>query len=207
MKSVTLEQALKHPNWSMGPKITIDSATMMNKGLEIIEAHYIFDLPASKIDAIVHAQSLVHGIVEFRDGSMLAQMGPPDMRVPIACCLAWPHRMDGAARLDFTQMANLTFEPPDPIRFPSLGLARRALETGGGAPTVLNAANEIASYGFIDGRIGFAGIPALVEATLEAASRRGNLREPDTLEDALSIDQAARALANELLPQIAVKTS
>src|SRR6266853_2395262 len=146
MRAATVEQALAHPNWSMGAKITIDSATMMNKGLELIEAHHLFGFGSGQIDIVVHPQSIVHGIVEYRDGSMIAQLGPPDMRVPLANCLAWPERMPGAARLDFKQMATLTFEPPDPVRFPALALAREALVAQNGAPTVLNAANEIAVH-------------------------------------------------------------
>lgn len=207
IRAATPEQALRHPNWSMGPKVTIDSATLMNKGLEIIEAHHLFDLPAGMIDVFVHPQSIVHGMVEYRDGSMVAQLGPTDMRVPIAHCLAWPDRIDAATRLDFARLENLTFEAPDPVRFPALRLARLALETGAGAPTVLNAANEIAVGEFLDGRIGFTGIPALVEATIEAASARGLLTEPQDLEAALGIDHTARSLARELVPQIALKAS
>jgi 1-deoxy-D-xylulose-5-phosphate reductoisomerase len=205
MRKATVQQALQHPNWSMGAKITIDSATMMNKGLELIEAHHLFGFASEEIDILVHPQSIVHGIVEYRDGSLVAQLGPPDMRVPIANCLAWPERMAGAARLDLEQMATLTFEPPDPIRFPALSLARAALAAGGGAPTVLNAANEVAVQGFIDGRLGFAGIAALVEAAMESAVARGILREPADVEDAIGIDHEARSLAAMLLPEIAAK--
>jgi 1-deoxy-D-xylulose-5-phosphate reductoisomerase len=206
MHSVTPEQALKHPNWSMGPKVTIDSATLMNKGLELIEAHHIFAMPASQIDVLVHPQSIVHGLVEFRDGSVLAQLGTPDMRTPIAHCLAWPQRIDGrASRLDLAQVASLTFEEPDLDRFPALSLARSALEAAGGATTVLNAANEVAVAEFLGHRLGFAGIPVIVEATLEGASQRGLTREPGSVEEALSIDHDARKLARELLPQIAAK--
>lgn len=205
IRGATREEALKHPNWSMGPKITIDSATMMNKGLEIIEAHHLFDLDADCIDVLVHPQSIVHGMVEFRDGSLVAQVGPPDMRVPIAHCLAWPRRMEGANRLRLEQMATLTFSEPDIARFPALRLACEALRAGAGAPTVLNAANEIAVAEFLDGRIGFFGIAALVEATLEAAAGRGLLREPGDITEALAIDHNARALACSLLPEIAAK--
>jgi 1-deoxy-D-xylulose-5-phosphate reductoisomerase len=205
MRKATVQQALKHPNWSMGAKITIDSATMMNKGLELIEAHHLFGFPSERIDIVVHPQSIVHGIVEYRDGSMIAQLGPPDMRVPIANCLAWPERMAGAARLDFTQMATLTFEPPDPVRFPALALAREALVARHGAPTVLNAANEIAVQEFIAGRLGFAGITALVEATLTMAQGRGVMREPASIDDAITIDHESRSLARSLLPEIAAK--
>jgi 1-deoxy-D-xylulose-5-phosphate reductoisomerase len=203
MRAATVKQALAHPNWSMGAKVTIDSATMMNKGLELIEAHHLFGFGSEKIDILVHPQSIVHGIVEYRDGSMIAQFGPPDMRVPIANCLAWPARMAGAARLDFKQMANLTFEPPDPLRFPALILAREALVAQNGAPTVLNAANEVAVHAFIGGELGFAGIAALVEATMEKAGKSGIMREPDDVDDAIAVDQGARALAQSLLPGIA----
>jgi 1-deoxy-D-xylulose-5-phosphate reductoisomerase len=207
MRNVTPEQALKHPNWSMGPKVTIDSATLMNKGLELIEAHHLFSFTPRQIDVLVHPQSIVHGLVEFRDGSVIAQLGSPDMRTPIAHCLAWPARIDGRApRLDLALAANLSFEEPDLQRFPALALARAALEQAGGATTVLNAANEIAVAEFLAHRLGFAGIPMLVEATLEAASRRGLTREPGSVDEALAVDHAARSLARDLLPEIAAKT-
>jgi 1-deoxy-D-xylulose-5-phosphate reductoisomerase len=179
----------------------------MNKGLEIIEAHHLFDVPAAAIDVFVHPQSIVHGMVEYRDGSMVAQLGPTDMRVPIAHCLAWPDRIDAATRLDFARLQSLTFEAPDPERFPALRLARLALEAGAGAPTVLNAANEVAVGEFLERRIGFAGIPALVEATIAAAAARGMLSEPSDVESALAIDHNARSLARDLVPQIALKAS
>jgi 1-deoxy-D-xylulose-5-phosphate reductoisomerase len=207
MRLATVHQALKHPNWSMGAKVTIDSATMMNKGLELIEAHHLFSFASDQIDIIVHPQSVVHGIVEYCDGSMIAQVGPTDMRVPIANCLAWPERMPGAARLDFQQMATLTFEAPDPVRFPAIRLAREALVAQNGAPTVLNAANEIAVHAFIGGQLGFAGIPALVEMSLESAQGRGIMREPVNVDDAIAIDQSTRKLAQSLLPAIARKAS
>jgi 1-deoxy-D-xylulose-5-phosphate reductoisomerase len=206
MRAVTPEQALRHPNWSMGPKVTIDSATLMNKGLELIEAHHLFSFPPSQIDVLVHPQSIVHGLVEFRDGSVVAQLGSPDMRTPIAHCLAWPERIDGRApRLDLAQVANLSFAEPDLDRFPALRLARAALESGNGATTVLNAANEVAVAEFLASRLGFAGIPVLVEATLEAASRRGLMREPESAAEALAIDHDSRKLARDLLPEIAAK--
>jgi 1-deoxy-D-xylulose-5-phosphate reductoisomerase len=208
IRKVTVEQALKHPTWTMGPKITIDSATLMNKGLELIEAHHLFALGPEALDVVVHPQSVIHGLVEFRDGSVVAQLGSPDMRIPIAHCLAWPVRMGTpAARLDLARIATLTFEEPDMTRFPALALARRALATGKGAPTVLNAANEIAVREFIDRRLGFAGIPALVEATLEAAEREGSMAEPQSVEDAIAIDHNARMLATQLLPEIAAMAS
>jgi|RhiMetdeSRZDD1v2_1073273.scaffolds.fasta_scaffold09021_16 1-deoxy-D-xylulose-5-phosphate reductoisomerase len=208
IKAATPEQALRHPNWVMGPKVTIDSATLMNKGLEIIEAHHLFSLSSDEIDVLVHPQSVVHGLVEFRDGSVVAQLGSPDMRIPIAHCLAWPQRIDGpAARLDLAALHELTFEPPDMERFPALALARRALETGGAAPTVLNAADEVAVGEFIAGRIGFAAIAALVEATLERAGAQGLLAELAGIDAALSVDHIARSLARDSLPEIAVKAS
>lgn len=206
IRAVTPEQALRHPNWSMGQKVTIDSATLMNKGLELIEAHHLFALAPSEIDVLVHPQSVVHGLVEFRDGSVVAQLGSPDMRTPIAHCLAWPRRIDGlAARLDLARLATLTFEEPDLARFPALALARAALQTGAGAPTILNAANEIAVAEFLARRLSFAGIPVIVEETLAAAARRGLMREPSTIEEALFVDHNARSLARELLPEIAAK--
>ena len=203
--AATPEQALRHPNWSMGPKITVDSASLMNKGLELIEAHHLFALAPHEIDVLVHPQSVVHGLVEYRDGSVVAQLGSPDMRIPIAHCLAWPQRIDSpAARLDLAQVRELTFEEPDLVRFPAL--ARQAMATGGAAPTVLNAADEIAVGEFIAGRITFPAITALVEATLEAAAKRGLLAEPAGIDAALAIDHIARSLARDLLPEIAVKS-
>jgi 1-deoxy-D-xylulose-5-phosphate reductoisomerase len=208
IRTATPQQALKHPNWSMGPKVTIDSASLMNKGLELIEAHHLFALPSSQIGVLVHPQSVVHGMVEYRDGSVVAQLGPPDMRIPIAHCLAWPERLDGPVpRLDLAKLRELTFEEPDLTRFPALGLARQAMETGGAAPTVLNAADEIAVAEFIAGRIPFLGIAGLVAATLEAAAGRGLLGEPNSIEAALAIDHESRDLACSLLPQIAAKAS
>jgi 1-deoxy-D-xylulose-5-phosphate reductoisomerase len=208
IKAATPEQALRHPNWSMGPKITIDSATLMNKGLELIEAHHLFALKADEIDVLVHPQSVVHGLVEFRDGSVVAQLGSPDMRIPIAHCLAWPRRINGpAARLDLAKVRELTFEAPDLDRFPALALAHRAMESGGAAPTVLNAADEVAVAEFIAGRIGFTAIAALVEATLDAAGRRDLLAEPASIEAAMAVDHIARSLAKDLLPEIAAKAS
>jgi 1-deoxy-D-xylulose-5-phosphate reductoisomerase len=204
IKAATPEQASRHPNWSMGVKITVDSATLMNKGLELIEAHHLFALAPHEIDVLVHPQSIVHGLVEFRDGSMIAQLGAPDMRIPIAHCLAWPERIQGPApRLDLAAIASLTFEPPDLMRFPALAAARRALTAGGAAPTVLNAANEVAVREFVGRRLGFTGIAAVVDAALEAAERAGITREPASLEEAIGIDQSARGIAAALLPEIA----
>ena len=208
IKAATPEQALRHPNWSMGPKITIDSASLMNKGLEVIEAYHLFALKPEEIDVLVHPQSVVHGLVEFRDGSVVAQLGSPDMRIPIAHCLGWPHRINGpAARLDLARVRELTFEAPDLVRFPALALARRVLQAGGAAPTVFNAANEVAVAEFLAGRISFPAITALVDATLDAASGRGLLAEAADIDAALAVDHNARSLALALLPEIAVKSS
>ncbi|HET9815895.1 MAG TPA: 1-deoxy-D-xylulose-5-phosphate reductoisomerase [Xanthobacteraceae bacterium] len=206
VRSATVEQALKHPNWSMGAKVTIDSATLMNKGLELIEAHHLFALAPEQIDVLVHPQSIIHSLVEFCDGSLIAQLGSPDMRIPIAYCLAWPERIAGPApRLDLARAAKLTFEEPDLARFPALTLARRALEAGGALPTVLNAANEVAVGEFLARQLNFAGIPALVEATLDAAVSKNWTAEPENVDEALSIDHNARLLARALLPEIAAK--
>jgi 1-deoxy-D-xylulose-5-phosphate reductoisomerase len=208
IRKVTVEQALKHPTWQMGPKITIDSATLMNKGLELIEAHHLFALAPAMLDVVVHPQSIIHGLVEFRDGSVIAQLGSPDMRIPISHCLAWPVRMETpAARLDLARIASLTFEEPDLIRFPALAIARRALAAGGAAPTILNAANEVAVREFIGRNLGFTGIAALVEATLDAMERRGEMAEPQSVEEALAVDHNARRLASDLLPEIAAMAS
>ena len=207
VRKATLQAALKHPNWSMGPKVTIDSATLMNKGLEVIEAYHLFNLDPDEIEVLVHPQSIVHGMVEFRDGSVIAHLGAHDMRIPIAHCLAYPDRIDGPAkRLDLTEIGSLTFEKPDLDRFPALGLAWHALRTGSGATTVLNAANEVAVAEFVAGKIGFIGIPALVEATMDAAARRGVMREPGSIAEAISVDHDSRLIARDLLPEIAAKT-
>jgi len=162
-------QACAHPNWSMGAKISVDSATMMNKGLELIEAHHLFGMPEQRIDILVHPQSVVHSLVEYVDGSVLAQLGTPDMRTPIAVALAWPDRMPTPGdRLDLVKAGRLDFEAPDPARFPALSLARHALQSGGAAPTILNAANEVAVQGFLDGRVGFLDIEHVVADTLAA---------------------------------------
>lgn len=195
MARVTPEQALKHPTWTMGAKISIDSATMMNKGLEIIEAARLFALPGERIDVLVHPQSAVHGMVHYADGSVLAQLGSPDMRTPIAHALAWPARMVAEIpRLDLVALGRLEFFAPDPVRFPALRLAREALLAGGGAPTILNAANETAVALFLDRRLGFLDIATVVEATLDglAGSRA------DGLEAILALDAEARAVAGRL---------
>ncbi len=200
MRAVTPAQALKHPNWSMGRKITIDSATLMNKGLEVIEAFHLFPVRADQIEVLVHPQSVIHGMVQYADGSLLAQLGSPDMRTPIAHCLAWPERAAAPSnRLDLVELATLTFERPDYERFPALALARQALKRGEGTTTVLNGANEVAVYAFLDGKIGFLDIAATVERAIEAADVRGLLVEPASVGDALDLDRAARALASEFV--------
>jgi 1-deoxy-D-xylulose-5-phosphate reductoisomerase len=208
IEHATLEQALKHPNWSMGQKITIDSASMMNKGLEVIEASYLFALAPEEIDVLVHPQSIIHGMVEFSDRSVVAQLGAPDMRTPIAHCLGWPERIVGPAKpLDLAKIGQLTFETPDFERFPALRLAYDALRTGRGATTVYNAANEIAVAAFAARRIRFGAIARLVEATLEQWTRSGNLAPLNSADDAIAVDHNARNLAESLLPQIAAKAS
>jgi len=208
IEQATLAQALKHPNWSMGQKITIDSASMMNKGLEVIEAAYLFTLKPEEIDVLVHPQSIIHGMVEFSDRSVVAQLGAPDMRIPIAHCLGFPDRIKGpSARLDLAKIGQLTFEAPDFERFPALRLAYEALRTGRGATTVFNAANEIAVAAFIAGQIKFGAIARLVEATIEAWIRSGNLAPLTSADDAIAVDHSARNKAASLLPQIALKAS
>lgn len=208
IEQATLAQALKHPNWSMGQKITIDSASMMNKGLEVIEASYLFALVPDEIDVLVHPQSIIHGMVEFRDYSVMAQLGSPDMRTPIAHCLGWPDRISGrAAPLDLAKIGSLTFEAPDYARFPGLKLAYDALRTGSGATTVYNAANEIAVAAFIAQKIRFGAIARLVEATMNEWVRAGNLAPLSSADDAIAVDHKARKMAATLLPQIAAKAS
>ncbi|WP_407174691.1 1-deoxy-D-xylulose-5-phosphate reductoisomerase [Bradyrhizobium sp. STM 3562] len=208
IEQATLAQALKHPNWSMGQKITIDSASMMNKGLEVIEASYLFALKPEEIDVLVHPQSIVHGMVEFSDRSVVAQLGTPDMRIPIAHCLGWPERIKGpSAKLDLAKIGQLTFEAPDFERFPGLRLAYEALRMGRGATTVFNAANEVAVAAFIAGQIKFGAIARLVEATMEAWSRSTNLAPLSSADDAIAVDHNARNRAASLLPQIALKAS
>ncbi len=198
----TPEQALKHPNWAMGPKVTIDSAGLMNKGLEVIEAHHIFGIEADRLDVLVHAQSVVHGLVAFKDGSVTAGLAAPDMRVPIAHCLGYPERLTTSARrLDLAAIGQLTFERPDFDRFPALRVALEALRTGQGLPTVLNAANEVAVAAFLDRRISFHDIARIVEACCEAALRDGTAREPASVEDALAVDHIARESARTLLAE------
>lgn len=189
ISAATPAQAVAHPNWSMGAKISVDSATLMNKGLELIEAHYLFGLPSAQLDVVIHPQSVIHSMVEFVDGSVLAQLGSADMRIPIAFALAWPERMPTPAqRLDLPAIAKLEFEHPDLERFPSLRLAREALEEGGAAPVVLNAANEIAVAAFLDGAIRFPEIAALVQEALNS----GPYSAPRHIDDVLEIDRVTR---------------
>jgi 1-deoxy-D-xylulose-5-phosphate reductoisomerase len=204
---VTPEEALRHPTWSMGAKITIDSATLMNKGLELIEAHHLFSLPPAKLGAVVHPQSIVHALVTFHDGSVVAQLSVPDMRLPISYCLNWPDRAEWEApRLDLAKVGTLTFEAPDYARFPALKLAREVLEKGGAAPTVLNAANEVAVEAFLARRIGFNDISGLVRDVLARAEQE-RLAEPRTADEAIAIDHNSRSIARTLLLQFAAKAS
>ena len=185
----TPAQAIAHPNWSMGAKISVDSATLMNKGLELIEAHYLFGLPSSQLDVVIHPQSVIHSMVEFVDGSVLAQLGSPDMRIPLAYALAWPERMaTPAQRLDFARIGRLDFELPDLERFPALRIAREALEQGGAAPAVLNAANEVAVASFLSGEIRFPQIAQLVQEVLNKA----RYDQPRSIDDVLEIDRVTR---------------
>ncbi|GAA4017010.1 1-deoxy-D-xylulose-5-phosphate reductoisomerase [Sphingomonas swuensis] len=200
MARVTPAQAVAHPNWSMGAKISVDSATMMNKGLELIEAHHLFGLPEERIDILVHPQSVIHSLVEYADGSMLAQLGSPDMRVPIGHILAWPERMPtGARRLDLLEVARLDFEAPDPARFPALRLAREALRRGGAAPLTLNAANEVAVEAFLAGAIHFGDIAAIVEEQLT----RMDQPLPDSIPHVLALDAEVRDRTRARLPELA----
>jgi 1-deoxy-D-xylulose-5-phosphate reductoisomerase len=193
MKRVTPQQALKHPNWDMGARITIDSATMMNKGFEVIEASHLFPVSHDQLGVLVHPQSTVHGLVQYKDGSLLAQLGSPDMRTPIAHCLAFPRRMNvPVKRLDLAELGTLTFEAPDLDRFPALHLALEAMRAGGMAPAALNAADEIAVEAFLTGRIGFMDIPAAIETVLEAMGAGGLLSEAAGVEDVLALDTEVR---------------
>jgi len=189
LREVTAAQAVRHPNWDMGPKISVDSATLMNKGLELIEASWLFAMPSARIDVVVHPQSVIHSMVEYEDGSVLAQLGTPDMRTPIACALSWPQRIaSGASQLDFATLSALQFEAPDLQRFPCLKLARQALEAGGTATAVLNAANEVAVAAFLEERIGFMDIADCVAAALD------KILAPTckTVEDVMTVDAATR---------------
>jgi len=195
MQVMTPAQAVAHPNWDMGAKISVDSATMMNKGLELIEAYHLFPVEKSQIEILVHPQSVIHSMVEYIDGSVLAQLGTPDMRTPIAYAMAWPKRMPAPSpRLNLAEVANLTFEAPDAERFPALRLAREALETGGSAPTILNAANEVAVEQFLAGRIGFLDVARIVEKTLEKITNTAI----NTLADVNAADQESRRIASQM---------
>jgi 1-deoxy-D-xylulose-5-phosphate reductoisomerase len=203
--NVTPDEACKHPNWVMGRKISVDSATMMNKGLEVIEAHWLFALPGERIEVLIHPQSVIHSMVSYADGSVLAQLGNPDMRTPIAHALAFPDRIDsGVAQLDLVQVASLSFEKPDYARFPCLALAMKALAEGGIASAALNAANEIAVEAFLARKIGFMAIAQVVDAVLNALPNRG----AQALEDVIEADAAARRAATDFiqrLPQDALR--
>lgn len=202
METATPEQAVAHPNWSMGAKISVDSATMMNKGLEMIEASYLFSTPPDRIDVLVHPQSIIHSMVEYEDGSTLAQLGAPDMRTPIACAYSWPDRLPWPApRMDLAAMGQLTFEAPDTGRFPAIELARAALRAGGAAPAAMNAANELAVAAFLDRRLGFLDIARAVSETLDRMNGQGDLTEGanDALETAMMTDASARRVAAQVL--------
>ncbi|HET7717351.1 MAG TPA: 1-deoxy-D-xylulose-5-phosphate reductoisomerase [Bauldia sp.] len=201
------EEALKHPNWSMGPKISIDSATLMNKGLELIEAHYLFGIEPARIEVVIHPQSIVHGLVAYRDGTMIATLSAPDMRMPIAHCLAWPARGPATGLgLDLTRIGRLTFERPDVERFPALRIAREALAAGGWATNVLNAANEVAVAAFLAGNIDFPEIARLVEDTLSEARSAGLDRTPATLKEVLALDKEARRIAGHRVQRFGTKS-
>jgi len=206
MARMSPEQAVAHPNWSMGAKISVDSATMANKGLETIEAAYLFAMPAERIDVVVHPESVIHSMVEYVDGSTLAQLGPPDMKTPIACALAWPDRLAWPApKLDLPALGRLTFEAPDETRFPALKLARQALTQGGVAPTVFNAANEVAAYAFLDRRLAFLNIAAVIAETLERATSAGVVFGSDEACDAaLAVDAQARRIARTVMAELAL---
>jgi 1-deoxy-D-xylulose-5-phosphate reductoisomerase len=200
LERATPQQALKHPNWSMGRKITIDSATLMNKGLELIEAYHLFSVEPGRLEVVVHPQSIVHALVAFRDGAMLAQLANPDMRTPIAAGLSWPVRMSTPTkRIDLVELGTLSFERPDETRFRALGLARQAMETGGMAPGVLNAANEIAVEAFLNERIGFLEIAEVVANALDVSAGRGLLAEARDVATVVATDAATRELTRSLL--------
>jgi 1-deoxy-D-xylulose-5-phosphate reductoisomerase len=197
LDTVTPDEACAHPNWVMGRKISVDSATLMNKGLEVIEASWLFNVPVERIDVVIHPQSVIHSMVEFPDGSVLAQMGTPDMRTPLAYALAWPERVaSGAERLDFTRLGELTFEAPDLQRFPCLGFAYDALRHGRAASAVLNAANEVAVQAFLEGRLRFTGIATTIERVLDTFDPEA----PSGIDEVLEIDRRAREVAAGMLP-------
>jgi 1-deoxy-D-xylulose-5-phosphate reductoisomerase len=201
LSTVTPEQACAHPNWEMGRKISVDSATMMNKGLELIEACLLFDATPDEVEVVLHPQSVIHSLVEYRDGSTLAQLGNPDMRTPIAHALAWPDRIgSGVEGLDLFKVARLDFEPPDLTRFPCLALAYRAAREGGSSPAVLNAANEVAVEAFLSSKIPFTAIAQLIESVMDTVEKIDSFN----LKQVLEIDQQARSVARELIQNIAV---
>ncbi|MBV6659005.1 MAG: 1-deoxy-D-xylulose-5-phosphate reductoisomerase [Devosiaceae bacterium] len=201
--NASLQDALNHPNWSMGRKVTIDSASLANKGLEVIEAHHLFDLPADQIDVVVHPQSIIHGMVHYTDGSVLAQLGMPDMRTPIAAALAWPDRCSAprVERLELADLGRMTFEPPDHERFPMLGLAFESLRLGGLYPALFNAANEVAVSALLDGRIAFHQIATIVEMTFDLAAKTepATFATPGSLADVVAADAVGRGFANRML--------
>ncbi|HEX8469195.1 MAG TPA: 1-deoxy-D-xylulose-5-phosphate reductoisomerase [Allosphingosinicella sp.] len=199
MRSATPDEAIAHPNWSMGAKISVDCATLMNKGLELIEAFHLFPLPEEAFDIVIHPQSVVHSLVEYVDGSVLAQLGSPDMRIPIAYTLAWPERMPTPCeRLDLVRTGNLAFSEPDSVRFPALGLARQALREGGARPAILNAANEVAVEAFLGGAIGFLDIASIAEETLQCYAPAA----PGSVEAVLDIDRQARSAAETIVKRV-----
>ncbi|WP_394699117.1 1-deoxy-D-xylulose-5-phosphate reductoisomerase [uncultured Cohaesibacter sp.] len=201
--AATPEQALNHPNWSMGSKVTIDSASLMNKGLEVIEAHHLYRMPRAKLSVVVHPQSIIHGLVTYTDGSMLAHLGAADMRIPVAHCLAWPERAPAnTRRISLIELGRLTFEAPDLTRFPCLRLALEALDEGGGLPNIMNAANEIAVAAFLAGQMTFGGIPTLVERTMLEMQKAGESGAAGSIEEVLATDKSSRLVAERLLERI-----
>jgi 1-deoxy-D-xylulose-5-phosphate reductoisomerase len=204
LAAVTREEALRHPNWDMGPKVTIDSATMANKGLEMIEAHWLFGLEPQQIEVVIHPQSIIHSMVELRDGSVIAQLAPPSMTFPIQHVLAYPERLEPcAAGLDFSRIHRLELRPPDPDKFPCLRLARQALEAGGLAPAVYNAANEVAVEAFLENELGFLAIADVIAHCLEAAS----FEEPDSIEALLALEPGLRQFASKQLQAVRARTN
>ena len=202
MRAATPAQAVAHPNWDMGAKISVDSATMMNKGLELIEAHHLFGMAEDRIDILVHPQSIIHSMVAYMDGSVLAQLGTPDMRTPISFTLGWPDRLSApCTRLDLAEIGKLTFEAPDSKRFPALRIAREALQAGGAAPTILNASNEVAVSEFLGGTIGLLDIPGVVEDTLA----KMNVSRIETVEDVCQVDRSARRTACEIVQKLRLR--
>ena len=199
IETASPEQALNHPNWSMGAKVTIDSASLMNKGLEVIEAHHLYDMPLEKLKVIVHPQSIIHGLVTYSDGSMLAHLGAADMRIPVAHCLAWPDRAPAnTRRISLVEIAQLTFEAPDMVRFPCLDLALEALRVGGNLPNIMNAANEVAVAAFLDHQLPFGGIARMVESVMDRFVQLGDVGAVESVDAVLATDAAARCVADEV---------